>query len=77
MLWVLLIVLVLIVVLAVVGFFYFQLQGKKRGQISKSAHEDKSGWGICSRCGQHRLIVKKELKLCAFCWSSINTKQIA
>jgi hypothetical protein len=77
MLWVLLIALILLAVLAVVGFFYFQLKRKKPAHAPQLKTDAEEGWGICSRCGQNRLIVKKEMNLCAFCWSSINTKQLA
>lgn len=77
MLLFLLIGLIVLAALAVVGFFYFQLKRKKRARTPELKGEGGERWGICSRCGQNRLIVKKEMNLCAFCWSSINTKQIA
>ncbi len=77
MLLVLLIALILIVVLSIVGFFYFQLKSNKRKQAELSSSGAKSSSkGICSRCQQHRIIVKNDPQLCASCWSSINTKQI-
>jgi hypothetical protein len=77
MLWVLIIALVLLVVLSIFGFFYFQLRRKKSARAPQLKTEGGERWGICARCGQNRLIVKKEMNLCAFCWSSLNTKQIA
>jgi hypothetical protein len=68
-----LVILILLVAAGVVGFFYLQL---KRGKQSRKP-EVEGKLGTCSRCGQHRIIVKKEMELCASCWSSLNTKQIA
>jgi hypothetical protein len=70
---ILIIVLVLLVVAGIVGFFYFQLKHKK--QDAKPKVDDKLG--TCSRCQKHRIIVKQEMGLCASCWSSLNTKQMA
>ena len=68
--------LVLVVCLTVFGFFYLQLRRNKRLQTAQPRFKDRSSWGTCARCQQHRIIVNKEGGLCASCWSSINTKQL-
>jgi type II secretory pathway pseudopilin PulG len=68
-------VLILLLCLAVFGFFYSQLKAKAR-QAVQPALEEGSQLGTCARCQQRRLLVKKEDGLCAYCWSSLNTKQI-
>jgi hypothetical protein len=37
---------------------------------------DLSSLETCARCGQLRVIVNKDAGLCAFCWSSMRTKQL-
>ncbi len=79
MVMLLLIVLVLAALLGVCGFFYLQLKRRrKRGQMEKpELKKDDSSWGNCAKCQQWRIIVKKELGLCAACWSSIGTKSLS
>ncbi len=74
----LLIVLLLVALLGVYSFFYLQLKRRKKGgQVGKPQLKDDSSWGSCAKCQQWRIIVKKELGLCAACWSSIGTKSLS
>jgi hypothetical protein len=76
MLVVLAIALILLACLSVVGFFYFQIKKNKRLQTGRQGLAAPSDLGTCARCHQKRSIIQKDLGLCAFCWSSINTKQV-
>lgn len=67
---------ILVAALAVVGFFYMQISGKRREAARRAMPlEEVEGKGVCARCEQTRIIVNKEAGLCAFCWSSLRTKQ--
>lgn len=68
--------LILVACFSIFGFFYLQLRRNKRLQAEQPRSEDRSSWGTCARCQQRRIIVKKEVGLCASCWSSVNTKQL-
>ena len=39
--------------------------------------EEQSDWGICKGCGEQRVIIRKDAGLCAFCWSTSQTKPLA
>jgi hypothetical protein len=66
---------VLLICFSIVIFFYLQLGKKKPSQIDKPDLSSNPNLGTCAKCQQQRIIVKKEANLCAFCWSSLYTKQ--
>ena len=76
MLVVLLLALVLFACLSVVFFFYFQIRKNRRLQTGQPDLTKSLDLGTCSKCHQKRAIVQKEAGLCAFCWSSLYTKQV-
>lgn len=39
--------------------------------------EVQSSWGICQKCGEKRVIIRQDVGLCAFCWSTSGTKPLA
>jgi hypothetical protein len=67
--------LVLLACSGVAAFYYLQLKKKQPPQADEPDLSANPNLGTCARCQQRRIIVKKEAGLCAFCWSSINTKQ--
>jgi hypothetical protein len=67
--------LVLLACSGVVIFYYLQLKRKQTHKADEPDLSSDPNLGTCARCKQRRIIVKKEAGLCAFCWSSINTKQ--
>jgi hypothetical protein len=75
MLWLLIVVLVLLACFSVVSFYYLQLRKKQSAQTEGPDIAGNANLGICAKCQQQRIIVKKEAGLCAFCWSSLYTKQ--
>ena len=68
--------LVLLACLSVFVFFYLQIRRNKRLKEGKQDLKSSLDLGTCARCKQKRTIVQKDEGLCAFCWSSINTKQV-
>jgi hypothetical protein len=68
--------LVLLACFSIFLFFYLQIKGNKRLKTGKPDLTSSLDLGVCARCQQKRTIVKKEEGLCAFCWSSLNTKQV-
>lgn len=75
MLLLLVVALALLVCFSVVVFFYFQLKKNRPSQTEQPDLYHGQDLGTCVKCKQQRIIVKKEAGLCAFCWSSIHTKQ--
>lgn len=71
-----LLALILIAGLGIWGFFYTQLKNARRAQAEKPRLDAGLPAELCSACQQPRLLIKKDPGLCAYCWSSINTKQI-
>ena len=75
------IIIVLIPVLAVAGIaiamMYLVKSSNKRRKVPKSIDKSVlvSKTGTCSRCGEVRVLVKQPDSLCAFCYSSLNTKK--
>jgi hypothetical protein len=57
-------------------FFYLQIRKNKRLHTLKPDLTNSPDVGTCARCQQRRTIVQKDAGLCAFCWSSLNTKQV-
>ena len=57
-------------------FFYFQIRKNKRSRPVQPDLLNSTDVGTCARCKQRRTIVQKDAGLCAFCWSSLNTKQV-
>lgn len=77
MLLVFLVALILVAGLSIWAFYYMQLKNARRAQADKPTLSAGVPVELCSRCQQARLIIKKDPGLCAFCWSSINTKQVS
>lgn len=75
MLVLLIVALVVLASLSVFGFYYLQLRKKQPAQTDEPDIAGNANLGICAKCQQQRIIVKKEAGLCAFCWSSLYTKQ--
>jgi hypothetical protein len=75
MLVLLAVALALLICFCVVIFFYLQLGKKAPSQSEASDLSSNPNLGTCAKCQQQRIIVKKEANLCAFCWSSLYTKQ--
>ena len=69
-------VLILLVCSSVFLFFYLQIKRNKRMKTGKPDLTSSLDLGTCARCQQKRTIVQKDAGLCAFCWSSLNTKQV-
>jgi hypothetical protein len=57
-------------------FFYLQIRKNKRLRPAQPDLTNGVEIGTCAKCQQRRSIVQKEAGLCAFCWSSLNTKQV-
>ena len=68
--------LVLLACLGVFVFFYLQIKRNKRLRDGKQELTSSLDLGTCAKCQQKRTIVQKDAGLCAFCWSSLNTKQV-
>jgi hypothetical protein len=75
MLVLVIVTLILLACFSVVGFYYLQLRKKQPAQPDEPDLSGNTNLGVCAKCQQHRIIVKKEAGLCAFCWSSLYTKQ--
>lgn len=73
-------VLLPVLFIAVVAFLmmYVVKSTNKKRQIPKSVDKSLlvSEVGICSRCGQERVLIKREASICAVCYSTLNTKKI-
>lgn len=69
------VILAILACFSICGFYYLQLRKKQPVRIDGPDLSGNPNLGTCARCHQQRIIVKKEAGLCAFCWSSINTKQ--
>jgi hypothetical protein len=61
--------------LAVFAFFYLQVKKNRRPEVARPSLEKSESLGNCARCGQQRLLMKKDEGLCASCWSALRTKQ--
>ena len=66
---------VLLICFCIFMFFYLQLKRKQPAQTDAPDLSGNQNLGTCAKCQQQRIIVKKEANLCAFCWSSLYTKQ--
>jgi hypothetical protein len=78
---ILLLVLLLLVVAAllIVGFIsYVKSQNRKKSAIPALGPDPvtSSKTDTCSRCGERRIIVNEDDKLCASCYSALRTKKL-
>lgn len=73
---------VLVPLLAVGGLAYSMMYLVKSANKKRTTPKflDKSSLvskqGVCARCGEVRVLVKEVDSLCAFCYSSLNTKKV-
>ncbi|HKV41865.1 MAG TPA: hypothetical protein VJX67_21855 [Blastocatellia bacterium] len=74
----LIVIVIPVIVIAVLACMMIYLVKSSDRARKVPGIQDKSAlvstMGVCSKCGQTRILVKEEGSFCAFCYSSLRTK---